>query len=140
MTQGGLITKEFASKFIYKMTKNDIQEDEVIPTAIPKPAGGSNKQSKTQKANSNVLKKSGTENKAKIIKDSDINFLDKNLDKCTINNLLIEEGLQDIINYDILDSIYKQADIFNRDIGKSFAINYLCDTIINYSCEKIIYD
>lgn len=138
MTQGGLITKEFASKFIYKMTKKDIQEEEIIPTAIPAPK--INKQAKTQKANSNILKKSGIENKAKIIKDSDISFEDKNLDKCSISNLLIEEGLQDIINYDILDSIYKQAYIFNRDIGKSFAINYLCDTIINYSCEKIIYD
>lgn len=127
LVQGGLITKEFAAQYIKGMTKKDIQPDPPVET---KAGSGT-------KSNSNVLKKVTNANPARLVKDELITFTDFNMDAKNLFEQLKKEGLQHIFTYDIIDSIYhKTSQIFNEH-GRSFALAYLNNYLIDIIAEEL---
>ena len=127
MFQGGLITKEFAMQHVGDMTEEDIQPDPPVVVSGTK---------STQTSNSNALK-SNTSAGQKI-KDSDINFRDKEEDLKYLHNYLVTELLLTDYNYAILDSIYTHTAENIDTLGFSNCLKLLNSCIDDLVIDTIL--
>lgn len=119
MFQGGLITKEFATKHIKDMTKADIQKES---TTQQKTTG--------QGANRNALVKSSVSSGKKIKDSFDLHY-DKKSDIINILDFAKNKMLLSSINYDIIENIYDNVLELKDSFNKEELINLIVDSLIS---------